>query len=158
MSDKEDLTKNIAFLQAVICMFAEERYQEEIIETESTGEIGPGQQWESKEDWMSDIISEWFNDAGEKAKLFTPGDGDLKVKKRSINFAKAISKAIYNLPLGEQFRLNDDGVGYIITRVPGGWIYIIEVEGVATTVFVPWNNEFQKLASLEASDILHLED
>ena len=55
-----------------------------------------------------------------------------------------IDKNIYNLSLHEGCLVDDD---LWILRVPGGWIYrCLENE---TSVFVPFNNEFQKAEAAE---------
>lgn len=52
---------------------------------------------------------------------------------------------IYNLKLGES--IEDEKTGYHITRVPGGWVFYKYYAGMnsssKTSVFVPFNNEFQ---------------
>ena len=47
---------------------------------------------------------------------------------------------IYELALHETIKIH---AGYWVTRVPGGWLYENEGEGITPT-FVPFNNEFQK--------------
>lgn len=52
---------------------------------------------------------------------------------------------IYKLKLGEF--IEDENTGYHITRVPGGWIfrkiYFGHSASSMTSVFVPFNNDFQ---------------
>lgn len=52
--------------------------------------------------------------------------------------------ALYSMPLGERIVDNGKpryGFDWIITRVPGGWIYTNE-RGQGHSVFVPVNDEF----------------
>lgn len=145
--EKKEITKNPGFLQAVICMLAEERYKEEIIDSGFEDEIGPGEQWDSKEEWMNDTISGWFNETAKKVKLF-PEEPDLEVKKLSIELAQSI----YKLPLGEKLNIDED---VDIMRVPGGWVYIFDLIGAKQNIiFVPWSDEFLKLSNLKPSDTL----
>lgn len=54
--------------------------------------------------------------------------------------------AIYSMKLGERIASGDKhtyGFDWIITRVPGGWIYTVETAMSPASVFVPWHNEFQ---------------
>lgn len=52
---------------------------------------------------------------------------------------------IYELKFGEEYEDND--TGYIITRVPGGWIFYKYFHGnngnSKTSVFVPFDIEFK---------------
>lgn len=48
---------------------------------------------------------------------------------------------LYKLELMEAYDLQ----GWNVTRVPGGWIFRTNRE--ASEVFVPFNNEFQEVAS-----------
>lgn len=52
---------------------------------------------------------------------------------------------IYTLKLGESYE--DEQNDYVITRVPGGWIFYKYYVGMnsssKTSVFVPFNNEFK---------------
>lgn len=54
-------------------------------------------------------------------------------------------KVLYNMKLGERISSGDKGIygfDWIITRVPGGWIYTAETAMSPASVFVPYNNEF----------------
>jgi hypothetical protein len=46
--------------------------------------------------------------------------------------------SIYDLQLNESVEEED----FKITRVPGGWIYLKNLDGGISTVFVPFHNEF----------------
>lgn len=52
------------------------------------------------------------------------------------------TKGIYDLELMEFTQVGKD-MGWIVTRVPGGWIYQRTYNPTATT-FVPYNEEFKK--------------
>jgi hypothetical protein len=64
--------------------------------------------------------------------------------KQGLNMS--FKEDIYNLKLHEQ-TVVIDAWGYVVTtlRVPGGWVYtsINKGSGIGTSVFVPFNNEFQ---------------
>lgn len=52
---------------------------------------------------------------------------------------------LHQMFLGE--RITDNGAGtyassWVITRVPGGWIYTAETAGSPASVFVPFNEEY----------------
>jgi hypothetical protein len=52
--------------------------------------------------------------------------------------------SVYDLKLHESARVqSDEGITYVITRVPGGWIYQYTDRFSVTSAFVPLNNEFQ---------------
>lgn len=60
------------------------------------------------------------------------------------------TKTIYDLKLHETMEIEEGEIGikgkkYEVTRVPGGWIFLLEFPGYrqAPTVFVPFDNEFQ---------------
>ena len=57
-------------------------------------------------------------------------------------------KTIYDLKLHETITVADD---MLCTRVPGGWIYEIQkpAANILETVFVPFNNEFQEIKSVQ---------
>lgn len=48
-------------------------------------------------------------------------------------------KTIYDLELNESIDVN----GHTVHRVPGGWIYMTYNYGKVSSVFVPFDNEFQ---------------
>jgi hypothetical protein len=52
---------------------------------------------------------------------------------------------MYELKFGESFK--DEKSKYIITRVPGGWLFYKDIErhhhSSKTSVFVPFSTEFQ---------------
>lgn len=55
--------------------------------------------------------------------------------------------ALYSMELAE--RINDNkkaiyGFDWVITRVPGGWIYTAETALSPCSVFVPYNNDFSQ--------------
>jgi hypothetical protein len=57
-----------------------------------------------------------------------------------------MDKTIYDLNLHESMYMDEKHPVYI-TRVPGGWIYWMQVtpdEGNDCAVFVPYSDEFQK--------------
>jgi len=148
MLEKKELTKNAGFLQSVICLLVEKSYENEIIDTNSEYEIGPGEQWDTKEEWMNDKITEWFNETAEKIKIFPNGDADFDVKKMAVDMARSI----YKLPLGESITISEE---YRIIRVPGGWIYVIETMGSSESpVFVPYDEEFENLSKLKLDNLL----
>ena len=150
LADKS-LAKNPGFLQSVICMLADKAYQTDIVDAGCEDEIGPGEQWASKEDWMNDTISDWFNETSKTIKLF-PENTDFKVKKFSIDLARSI----YNMSIGERLEFNDNSDSFVM-RVPGGWIYAIDTIGAEQSpVFVPYSDEFLKLAKLSDSDKLKI--
>ena len=139
--------KNPGFLQSVICLIAEERFNEEIIDTDSLGSIEVGNIWESKSKWINNIITKWFNDAAIKGKIIQDKeDNKFNIKKLSIS----IAKSIYNISLGDNIDLDD---GTNVTRVPGGWIYVIQFE-IPTAVFIPYNVEFKELSIKEYDKLL----
>ena len=48
---------------------------------------------------------------------------------------------VYDLELHETVAVNDV---ILVTRVPGGWLYTVNLNhGENTMTFVPFNNEFQ---------------
>lgn len=49
---------------------------------------------------------------------------------------------IYKLKMHEKIGITNDKVE--ILRVPGGWIYTIWDRDMWTSIFVPFNNEFQE--------------
>ena len=54
--------------------------------------------------------------------------------------------ALYGMKLGERITSGDKGTygfDWVITRVPGGWIYTAETALSPASVFVPYDNEFQ---------------
>jgi hypothetical protein len=63
-----------------------------------------------------------------------------------------VEKSIYDLEMHEKTMIGDNGRREIVTvmRVPGGWIYTTDDynahndQPMITSVFVPFNNEFQK--------------
>ena len=62
---------------------------------------------------------------------------------------KEKGKTIYDLALHETMEIEEGEIGikgkkYEVTRVPGGFIYLVEYPGYrqAPTVFVPFNTEF----------------
>ncbi len=60
-----------------------------------------------------------------------------------------MSKNIYDLKLNETLLLDDEGNW--LRRVPGGWIYYtndVEEKEAVTCVFVPYNNDFDKIRSV----------
>lgn len=57
-------------------------------------------------------------------------------------------KSIYDLKLHEHTYI--DSTGIWVVRVPGGWIYNLQIsvdEGTDTTVFVPYSTEFKPPSS-----------
>lgn len=53
--------------------------------------------------------------------------------------------AVYGMNLGDRIASGDKGTygfDWVITRVPGGWIYTAETALSPCSVFVPWNSEF----------------
>ena len=120
---QKGLTENASFLKAVICMLAAENYKTEIVDCDMEDiTIGPGLEFESKEEYMKITIKEWFEETQETVKVF-----QIKEEEVTESF-KRMSNGFHLLKLGESFKLNDN---YEITRVPGGW------------VFLPYNSEFK---------------
>jgi hypothetical protein len=65
---------------------------------------------------------------------------------RRENIMREFKDHIYGMKLGDRIASGDKGTygfDWIITRVPGGWIYTAETAMSPASVFVPWNNEFQ---------------
>lgn len=61
------------------------------------------------------------------------------------NTEKGLESAIYSMHLGERITDNGKtiyGFDWVITRVPGGWIYTAETALSPCSVFVPHSNEF----------------
>lgn len=58
---------------------------------------------------------------------------------------------IYKMSLHDQFDIQDKALTYNIMRVAGGWVYSFDFRGYKTTptVFVPYNNEFDKYKTIE---------
>lgn len=53
--------------------------------------------------------------------------------------------ALYSMSIGERISSDDKkkyGINWIVTRVPGGWIYTAEVSKTPISVFVPYSDEF----------------
>lgn len=53
--------------------------------------------------------------------------------------------ALYGMKLGERIVSGDKGTygfDWVITRVPGGWLYTAETALSPCTTFVPFNEEF----------------
>jgi len=139
--ENNNLMENTGFLQSVICNAAELLYEAEIIDTNSEDEIGEGETWETKKDWMNEKITQLFKDTAKKIKTFPDkSSNEFNIKSMPVDFAKSI----YGLSLGESFTTDDD---IIIIRVPGGWIYILNCAEGQNSVFIPYNNEFLKLTS-----------
>lgn len=59
-----------------------------------------------------------------------------------MNYAEA--KDLYSMKLAESIELDNR---FVITRVPGGWIYSSTSYESRTAVFVPFDNEFQERKS-----------
>ena len=60
--------------------------------------------------------------------------------------ATEFKDALYGMKLGERISSGDKnkyGFDWIITRVPGGWIYTAQTPMSPVSVFVEFNNEFQ---------------
>ena len=70
---------------------------------------------------------------------------------------KEVKKTIYTLKLHQTMEIEEDEIGikgkkYEVTRVPGGWIFLIEYPGYrqAVPVFVPFDKEFISTMTVEA--------
>ena len=53
------------------------------------------------------------------------------------------SGEIYSMPFNTTIEVYSGAVDYLVTRVAGGWIYNYIREDKSTSVFVPYDNEFQ---------------
>ena len=52
-------------------------------------------------------------------------------------------KTIYDLKLHEILRVDTEYVYWVVTRVPGGWLYRPSGNEEFIFIFVPWNNDLQ---------------
>lgn len=60
-------------------------------------------------------------------------------------YNEGLRTSIYSMHLGERIVDNGKslyGFDWVITRVPGGWIYTAETASSPCSVFVPYKNEF----------------
>lgn len=132
------LSNNPALLKAVICQAAEDAYYEEIIEAGEEDRIGPGEEYASKEDWMSSKITSWAEDVGRR---FV----DLTKELGGTEESRGIAIKYHSLEIGESFRLGD---GMKVRRVPGGWLHSQIDRDAVISVFVPLSKEFRALAGV----------
>ena len=63
----------------------------------------------------------------------------------NLELQDSFKEALYGMNLAD--RINDDkkaiyGFDWVITRVPGGWIYTAETALSPCSIFVPFNEEF----------------
>jgi hypothetical protein len=148
------ITNNVDFLQRVILSMAEEQYNSEIVDTcMEDVVIGPDRDevvgWGSKEEWMSDFISEHFN----KAKISIIDNPDTKVKNVIMTPENTIAMRMYSLDVGESFDF--DNFNRII-RFPGGWGFKSSLS--EAMMFIPFNSEFCVEHGILAKEFKKLND
>lgn len=128
------VTNNVNFLQLVILSMAEDQYFKEIIDKGLEDvSIGPNAVWESKEDWISAFITNYFN----KAKLHIISKQNITNINDVLTHENTIAMRMYSLDIGEEFDF--DNFNRII-RFPGGWILKSTLTNVST--FIPLDSEF----------------
>jgi len=131
----QELTENVSFLKSVICMLAEENYKTEVKDCGMEDTIiGPGLEFESKEEYMRTTIQEWFEEVQDTIKIFKKKEEEI-----TPNF-RIISNGFHLLKLGETFQLD---INSELMRVPGGWIFRRISTNDDFLVFIPYSNEFK---------------
>lgn len=58
---------------------------------------------------------------------------------------KSLRTEIYELDFGEYITFSDIGNTSCYTRVPGGWIRDLYSSNRLTSIFIPFNNEYELL-------------
>jgi hypothetical protein len=149
-SEKEKITNNPGFLKAVICFMAEEKFQVDIVDPGIQDIIGPGQEFESKDQWLEETIKFWFEQTSNKIKVFKiKGEKvDLKISMAQIVFAKKY----YECSVGSYITLDNQEEMH---RIPGGWI-LRDVHDV--TCFVSFSDEFKELSEMDVNSFLKEEN
>lgn len=123
------LMRNPAVLRMALCAAAEDRYEEEFVNTQMEElEFGPDRNYDSKDDWIHDTIKEWLDKAVDRL----PEIGN------DLGEDSATALRYLSLKVGEQIILTHD---VRITRVPGGWVYLYRDRDVATSTFIPYTEE-----------------
>jgi len=134
---------NPGFLKAVICFLAEERFQTEIMESGMDDTVGPGQEFENKDDYLSQTIKSWFDQVSEKIKVFEPVS-DIEVTASEVEFANNY----YECRLGAYITTED---ATELTRIPGGWILKDTRDRCS---FVEFSDEFEGMVNYNPEDII----
>jgi hypothetical protein len=134
------IINNPNFLQQVILLIANEAYKSDVVDTDMIDSlIGDGKDYESKEQWIHDWISERFDDVKQRMLTFRAKNTGT-VEDDKLQDAFVMSARFYSLGLGDEFDLNN----FIkIVRVPGGWIYHSTNPNSPGQSFVPFNTEFK---------------
>jgi len=125
---------NPTILQLALEQAAKEIYQFEVIDPEmEDAVIGPGEEFETAEDWVEDRIKTWIESVEFK---FKPLGQSEKIEIDEKTITSAI--LFYKLKLGEAININKNTV---VTRVPGGWIWQSAIPPCSSS-FIPYNDEF----------------
>lgn len=136
-------TINPTLLQLALELAAGEAYQDEVIDTEMEDVIiGEDGEFATPEDWTKAKVQQWIDCVGEKFKLFHQMD-IIEINEKTITTAHLF----YKLKLGETININKD---VVITRVPGGWIWI-HLQPPKAISFIPYNEEF--LSTIQGDSI-----
>jgi len=127
---------NPEFLRQVIYHIANEAYEDEVVSTaDEEIIIGPGLDYENKQEWLQSWLEERFDAVKNKLVPF----GDPK-KVEDSEFSSEMCRKFYNMNLGDICELS---AAASIVRVPGGWLYVSINPNVSSQAFIPFDNEFQ---------------
>jgi hypothetical protein len=130
------ITNNTEFLQMVILSMAEQKYEEDIVQKfMETTTIGKGLDYESKECWISDFITEHFNLVKESIIEKNGKEGTSKI----FEYSNTLAMRLYSLDMAQTFELDNFTK---ITRFPGGWCLQTSASNMNRQVFIPFNKEF----------------
>ena len=128
------ITNNVDFLQRVILSMADEAYKNEVIDTHMEDAIvGPGLDWQTKEEWISDFIVQHF-DLVKTSIIDKHGTAS---KDQIVTHQNTIAMRMYALDVGESFDMDNFNR---ITRFPGGWGLRSSLHNTMT--FIPFDSEF----------------
>lgn len=122
------LTRNPAVLRMALCAAAEERWKEEVVDTDMVDlTIGQDGEFDTKEDWFHDKINEWIEGAAKSL-------ADIG---HELGFDQETALRYMSMKVGEQTVISND---VRVTRVPGGWVWLFHSRDVATSTFIPYTD------------------
>jgi len=130
------ILNNPGFLKQVIVNLAHEAYDQEVVEVDMEESIGPGLDYESKEEWIQCWLEDKFSEVKKKMLSFKPKNYDEDRMSKHME----LSQKIYSMDIGEEFQLSPS---MSVMRVPGGWLYLSTNPNVTMQTFVPFNEEFK---------------
>ena len=125
------------FLYDTLRLVAEYAYKSDVLDCGMEDiTIGHDQEFADKDQWISEKVNEWMADAEKMYADLIPS-----IAKREFGDIGKIAKMYYKMPLGSTVDL---GNGMKVIRVPGGWMHVYQTTLGITSVFVQWNDEFQR--------------